>query len=353
MRSLGRLQLAALAVAGLCVLAAAPERGDPVSRLSEAPGASEYWDFIATFDSGERLLARYMITNEGPGDASAFAVGQFVRADGSIVPFRNGRLAGAWTLAADRRSMKIGSSELSFVGPEIALDVDNKKRGVKIHLRFRPGARASAGPELPDTSVDVLALTAPVTGTVWFTGMSAPQSLSGHAGISHTWMDPRESDRMARRFDFFGRDGALALYLGAAMSPDGRRAHQLTVERDGKALLNVTAITVSLGDDRAIELGPDYPVPKQLILSGSGISGVIHLEKVLARHEPLQDLPLPSRFLVSLFAHPQRVWMVSRFEVRIERSPSSTTLQAQGSGLTSVNFTNPLPSATSQRHSTD
>jgi hypothetical protein len=183
--------------------------------------------------------------------------------------------------------------------------------------------------------------------------MSAPLSLHGHAGIAHTWMDPRESERVARRFDFFGRDGGLALYVGDAMAPAGRRAQRVMVERDGKAILNVTEITKSLGDELWTNLGPDYPVAEHLKLDGSVISGVIHLKKVIARYEPLQDLPLPSRFLVSLITHPQRVWMDSQFEVVIERSPSSTSLQAQGSGITSVTFTNPLPSATSQRHATD
>jgi hypothetical protein len=137
------------------------------------------------------------------------------------------------------------------------------------------------------------------------------------------------------------------------MAPDGQCAQRVLIERDGIPIFNVTEITISLGDDRATELGPDYPVPKQPKLNGFVVSGAIHLNKVLARHDPLQDLPLPSRFLVSLFTHPQRVWMDSQFEVVIERSPSSTSLQAQGSGITSVTFTNPLPSATSQRHATD
>jgi hypothetical protein len=353
MRALRRLRTAALAVAGIGVLAAAAERGDPVAKISAAPTASEYWDFVATFDSNERLLARFLITNEGPGEASAFAVGHFIRADGTAVPFRNGRLAGAWTLAEDRRSLRIGSSRLDLSGPEIALDVDNKKRGFQIHLRMRPGPQVSAGPELPDTAVDVLALAAPVTGTFWSTGMSAPQSLSGRAGISHTWMDPRESERVVRRFDFFGRDGALALYLGDAVAPDGRRAQVLLIERDGKSVLNVTEITIAHGDEKKIDLGADYPVPKQLIVTGIGISGVINLNRVLVHPEPIQDLPLLFRFLLSSVTHPQRVWMDSRFEVRIERSPLSTSLQAQGSGITSVTFSNPLPSATSQRHATD
>jgi hypothetical protein len=166
-------------------------------------------------------------------------------------------------------------------------------------------------------------------------------------------MDPRESERLARRFEFFGRDDGLAVYLGDAMAPDGRRAQTLTIERDGKPVLNVTQITIAHGDETKLILGADYPVTKQLNITGDGISGVIHLNQVLVRHDPLQDLPLPFRFLLSSVAHPQRVWMDSRFEVRIERGPSSTSLQAQGSGITSVSFSNPLPSATSQRHVTD
>ena len=91
MRALTALRMAALLVAGLGVLGAAPERGDPVSRISQGDSASEYWDFVASFDSKEQLFARFLITNELPGDALAVAVGHFVRADGTVVPFRNGR----------------------------------------------------------------------------------------------------------------------------------------------------------------------------------------------------------------------------------------------------------------------
>jgi hypothetical protein len=353
MRALPALRAAALAAAALLSLGAAVERGDPSARMSAAPSASEYWDFVAGFEAGERLFARFLISNEGPGEASAVAVGHFLRSDGSIVPFRNGRRAGHWTLAADRRSLRIGSSRLDLAGPEIAFDVDNDKRGVKIHLRLRRPPRSSAGPELPGTSVDVLALAAPVEGSVWFTGMAAPRAVRGSVGITHTWMDPRESERVLRRLDFFGRDGSLALYLGEAMAPDGRRAQVLAVERAGEAISNVTQITISHGAEENHELGDGYPISRALILAGSGISGVIHLDRLLARHEPLQDLPLPFRFLLSSAAHPQRVWMDSRFEVRIERSPSSQPLLVQGSGVTSVTFTNPLPSATTKRHVTD
>jgi hypothetical protein len=259
-------------------------------------------------------------------------------------------MAGDWELGAGGRWVKVGGSRLDLSGPELRIDIDKKKRGVQIHLRMQPPQRASAGPELPDTSVDVLAVSAPIEGTIWFTGMPAPLSVRGRAGITHTWMDPRESERVLRRLDFFGRDGVLAIYLGEALAPDGRSAPVLSVERDGRPILNVTQITISHGEEKTSELGPGYPITRQLSFSGKGVSGVIHPKTVLVRHEPLQDLPLPFRFLLSSAAHPQRVWMDSRFEVRIDQNdgPSSQPLQAQGTGITSVTFTNPLPSAKKQ-----
>jgi hypothetical protein len=218
---------------------------------------------------------------------------------------------------------------------------------------MQPSPRPGRGPELPDTAVDLLAVAAPVEGTVWFTGMPEPLSVRGRAGITHTWMEPRESERMLRRVDFFGRDGDLALYLGDALAPDGRTAAVVSVERGGKSILNVTEITISQGDKNSMELGAGYPVPAQLSFSGKGISGVIQPKRVLLKHEPFQEVPLPFRFLLSSAAHPQRVWMDSRFEVRIDQGPSSKTLHAQGTGITSVTFTNPLPSATSKRHAAD
>ena len=353
MRASMEIRLGALAVAGLVLLGAAPERGSPVSRISEGSTASEYWDLDASFEGNHHLFVRFLITNEWPGDASAIAVGHFVWPDGKVSPFRNGRLAGNWTLGEGGRWLKVGGSRLDLSGPELRLDVDKKKAGVQIHLRMQTPARSSVGPELPGTGIDVLALAAPSEGTIWFKAMAEPLRVRGHAGITHTWTDQRESERVVRRIDFFGRDGALALYLGESLSPDGRRAQVLTVEKEGVPIVNVTEITVSHGDEKSSVMGPGYPAPKQLTITGPGISGVIHLNKMLVRHEPLQDLPLPFRFLLSSAAHPQRGWMDSRFEVRIEHGPLSKSLQAQGIGITSVSFTNPLPPATSKRQQTD
>jgi hypothetical protein len=344
MRALSTLRVATLALAALCALGAAPPRGDPASRIPEGPNSSEYWDFVASFDSGERMFARFMITNEFPGDALGLAIGHLVRPDGTIMPFRNARLAGQWQLGPGGRWLKIGGSRLDLASSrELRIDIDKTKRGIQIHLKMRPESPASAGPELPDTSVDLLALAAPIEGTYWFTGMAAPVSVRGRAGITHTWTGPRESERMLRRLEFFGRDGELALYLGEALAPSGQRAQLVAVEVDGKRILNVTQVTISHGNEQNRELGDGYPVPAQLSFSGSGISGLIHLKKGLVQHDPLQDVPLPFRFLLSSAAHPQRVWMESRFEVRIDPGPSSKSLQAQGTGITSVTFTNPLP----------
>ena len=175
------------------------------------------------------------------------------------------RAPGLWP----RTDALLSAEPLDLAGPEIALDVANEKRGIQIHLRLRPGALAGAGPELPDTNVDVLALSAPVTGNGLVHGDErAALAARPRRHLPHMDGSPRVGARRAP-LRFFGRDGGLALYVGDATAPDGQRAHRCSSRRTESRSMNVTEITISLGDDRTIELGPDYPVPEQLNLDGS------------------------------------------------------------------------------------
>jgi hypothetical protein len=110
------------------VLAAAdlPPRGDPRSRIPDAENASEYWDLAAQFESGHALVARFMITHEGPGQNTAIAYGHFIEPDGTIRPWTNGRREGNWDLKSEGRVIDIGSSELYLTGPPYRLRVHKK-----------------------------------------------------------------------------------------------------------------------------------------------------------------------------------------------------------------------------------
>jgi len=64
----------------------------------------------------------------------------------------------------------------------------------------------------------------------------------------------------------------------------------------------------------------------------------------LLRHDPIEDLPQPYRFLVSLRSRPRRVWAESPFEVKFEAGSDRSPSEIRGTGTASVTFTNPLPS---------
>jgi len=139
------LTLALLISAAQSAYAGGPSPSvDPGARLPEGDAAREYWDLVAQLDSGHRFYARFLITNRGPGDRSAVAMGDLVDPDGRAIPFQNGRREGRWTLGEDARSLRIGSSRLDLSGPAARVEIDNDKRGFEVVLDFEPDTSSTS-----------------------------------------------------------------------------------------------------------------------------------------------------------------------------------------------------------------
>jgi hypothetical protein len=133
----------------LCLATAAHAGGpavdvDLAAMLPRGDEAVEYWDLVGDFDSGHRLYARFLITNVGPGDRTALAFGHWVTPDGRATAFKNGKREGNWTLAPDRKRLKIGSSVLSLGTATRHFEVDNDKRGIKIFVDIEADGTALA-----------------------------------------------------------------------------------------------------------------------------------------------------------------------------------------------------------------
>lgn len=334
----------ALALLALPAAANGPEdRGDGASRLPSGDSASEYWDLSIRLDSGHRVFARFLITNEGPGDHSAVAFGHVVMPDGSTRPFDNAKRAGDWELSADGLRLHIASSILDQRPPRPKFEYDSNRRGVKLHLWYQPDGAfpLPESPVLSGYASDLLAAAAPIKGTLWVEGMAEPLEVSGRLGASHTWTRRSESDLVARRIEFFSLDADTSLYLSDVLTPKGARHHWLVVEHAGERWAS-DAIEVGLEPAREAS---DYPVPAALRLSGAGIEGRIALGPELVQDAPFDALPQPFRFLLSFRARPRRVWLESPFELTLEAGPGRPAAVLRGSGLTGVTFTNPLPSS--------
>ena len=333
----------------LLAAAAAPqERIDAAARMSTEDSASEYWDLTAIFDTGHRVVGRFLITNEGPGKHSAVAIGHVVLPDGQAVKFRNGRRRARWELDAKRLRIDIGSSLLDLQSPVRTFEYDSKKRGLQIRLAIeadetirRAGAVGPGG-----YRVELLDLSARAEGTLWTRGMDAPIALSGRAALTHTSMDESEAHLALRRFDFVSLEEEAALLLYDLTTSGGKRLSWLAIEKAGRILYESDDLDVSLWGVLPQWREPHYPIPAALHLRNSEVDAQIELGRILVQHDPLEDLPQPLRFLLSFRTRPKRVWMDSPFEVKVKSGSDRPYLRVQGTGIASVTYLNPLPSPT-------
>jgi len=323
-RWVARWVLAAALVLAAGLAAAGPARIDPASRLPAGDDASESWDVTAVFESGHRFFARWMITNEGPGDRSAIAIGHLVFPDGRVVPFKNGRRAGRWELSDDGRRIRVASSILDQSGDPGRVEIDKNSDGIRIALQFERGAPGASGEEGAGavdggSGFDVLATNAPVHGSVWVRGMPAPVEVRGRLAVTHAWTDVSDSTRELRRIEFLAPGESIAIHLSDVLAPDGTRGRQLLVERDGVALVRTGEFALEIEPSPSSD--EDYPIPAALRIDSARVTGEIRLGRVLVAHDPMEALPQPFRFLLSFKSRPQRVWVDSVYELRIALAP--------------------------------
>ena len=336
---------AALLLAWLvpALLAATPTpRGDPASRISDGGSASEYWDLVARFDSGHHLFARFLITNEGPGEKTGVAYGHFVEPDGTVHSWRNGRRQQNWNLGPKGLLLEVGSSDLDLREQSYRLRIHKKK--VKIDLRFEPSAPAAwdANARNSEPAIDLLANSAPIRGSVWFRGMPAPLELTGRSALSHTWMERSEAKVALRRLEFFSLGDDPAIHLRDFEAPDGTRSRWLAIVRAGENLFETNDFEISYeGRSEDSNSSAVYPIPRTLRFRGPTVRGEIEIKVGLVHHDPMQDIPQPFRFLLSLSMRPHRMWAESPFGVTVGSGPDE--LKIHGTGLTTVTYLNPPP----------
>ena len=322
-----------LALASVAVHAngdAVSQAGLPSSgaaRLAKGDQASEYWDLAATFDSGHAIFARFQVTNEGPGDRTAYALGHILFPNGQVVRFQNGRLEGKWRLSEDRLRLEIGSSVLDLHGPSHHFEVDKNARGIKFFLDYEaPGPVRSWSAAPAGYHLDLLTLAGAITGTLWVRDVTPePVGLVGSVTVTHAWMDASEFDLARLRVENYGaaaKAGDSHLYWVALETKKGAPTSWMVV-RAGKSWHETGGFAVSrVGEGQASEKG--YPIAQTLLLQGDDVQGRVDLGRSLLEFDPLSVAPAPFRWFLSLRAKPKQVWLESRYAIewRGEGGPS-------------------------------
>lgn len=338
--------------------AAAPTKGEesrgaPAARLLSQESASEHWELTARFSSGHLLFVEFLVTNIGWGDRSAAAIGHIVAPDGKTAPFRNGRREGRWQLSSDRLRLKVGGSTLDLHDPQYRLLVN--KKDVRVDLRFRADGPALWSDTLTKSgySLDLLAAAAPVEGTIWTQGMPEPLAVQGVLAATHGWMKNLASSLVLRRVEFFALDEAFPCYGVDLTTPSGANVRWFVLRRPEAKALDAEAPELVWERTLDGKKDPGYTLPGEFRLTSAALDGRVRLEREVLRHDPLEYLPAPFRWLAATTfnLHPRRVWVVSPFTMTMPPTPGTLTLvrsapliERQGTGVTAVTFLNPLPS---------
>ncbi len=345
-----RYLLQMIRVGSMLALAAAPAAAngpsgapEPGARLPGGSAASEYWDLAAHFVSGHRVYARFLITNEGPGERNGVAIGHVITPEGVAVEFRNGRLEDRWTLGEQGRRLDIGSSLLDLSSSTRKLQITKKRKGVRLLLDWASDASGTRMPR-PEGSayhLDLLNLGTPIAGSLWVRGMEAAVEVQGRVALTHTWIEKRESRLALRRIDFVTLDGDTTFFLSDLTSPDGTRWQSAAVaEPSGSVAVAHTDAPAPLGE--AIT-GDGYPIPGQIPVALPVLSGSITLGEPILRLDPLDALPLAVRMVYSLRARPHRVWVDARVDLTPERAAEGTALSLGGAGVAALTFLDSIP----------
>lgn len=325
--------------------AAAAERPELAAHMSTQDSASEYWDLSVRFESGHTLLARFLITNQGPGQHTAVALGHLIFPDGSHTFFRNGRERAKWKLEQDGMLLDVGSSELDLRGPQRSYRISKERDGIMIDLAIRASAATSlaerAGPG--GYRVRIVDVAAPVEGTIWVRDRNMPEPLAvrGRAALTQTWVDERESSVALRRIDFASLSDTAAVSLVDMTTPDDAHLRWLVVEQAGHIVHQSGNFELSLSGSADGKEEGHYPVPASLHFQDSQLDGSVQLQRILLRSDPMEALPQPFRFLLSLQTRPRRVWAESPFEVKFDTGSDRSSLEVRGTGIASVTWLNP------------
>ena len=315
------MAVVAWCVVSACVAtvpAAAKAASSFAARLSSADEAMEYWDVTAWFDSGERVVARFLVTNQGPGRRTAAAVGHVIVGDDDVRPFQWGRREGAWAFGANGLRFEIGKATLDLSGGSAVLTVKSTKRRIDLRLTIEDAFDDSTSRNLVD-SYSIAAM-APAVARAELAG----RTLTGSGAVTHTWMERPEEDLLRRRDDLYARDGDTTFYVSVLTLTEGGQEQDLVLDFNGSG--------ISAGGTANVDFSgllpgstPEYPVHS--IWSGSLAEArwEATLERVRLRMNPLDILPQPFRFLLALGGRPQRIWSDAR--VKVERGKRTAELR--------------------------
>ncbi len=307
---------------------------DPAARMLGGDDASESWNLYVELESGHRITQRFLVTNAGPGDHNAVAVGHLIEPGRKPYRYENGRRRPRWTLSDDRLFFDIAASHLDLHRPRGELRITKDDIEIRLFFDFSTGAAAARVPRerLPGGyNVEVLAVAAETEGTIAAPWMTRPVETRGRTWLVHTWTKKDEARLLSRRVDLFGSDGESAFYgVHLRSRGDWESGWSLVTDRTRGIIESPIKIPASWNVRPAGSGGGKYPTPRGFEVDAGNHSGQITLGREWLRFDPLDVLPQPFKWFVRSRSKPQEVWADARIGVRISPAPGPPSLPVTG-----------------------
>lgn len=307
---------------------------DPSARLLHEDDASEAWTLFIELESGHRITQRFLLSNAGPGEHSAVAIGHLLEPGRAPFRYENGRRRPRWTLSEDRLFFDIAASHLDLHRPNGELRITKDEIEIRLFFDFaaqNPSASVPAERLPPGYHVDLLAVAAATHGSIKAPWMDRPLESQGRAWVVHTWTEEDEADLLSRRVEVFGQTRQASFY-GIQLAGRGDWESAWAIMSDAKQGIIESAINVPGRWNESARQGTSssYPTPGAFQMLDEPFSGQIALNREWLRFDPLEVIPQPFRWFIRRSSKPQEVWADAQIEVTLSVAPGTPSLPAAG-----------------------
>lgn len=334
----------------------APGPLDPAARLLHGSDASESYNLYVELETGHRITQQFLITNAGPGDHSAVALGHLVEPGRAPFRYENGRREGRWTLSEDRLFFDIAASHLDLHRPEGELRITKDVIEIRVHFDFAPedfDARVPADRLPPAYHVDVLAVGAPARARIHAPWMDDELVTQGRVWLNHTWMTREEAELLERRVDLYGHANGTSFYgLSVQREKVPATAWMASWTACGGMIESRINVPDRWRDSEGIRAGqpePEYPLPAGFEFSRGDRTGQISLGREWLRFDPLSVIPQPFRWFIRRTSKPRQVWADASIGGTLFAAPGSPSLPHTGESESGCNSKREIETETAER----
>jgi hypothetical protein len=318
---------------------------------------AESYSFLFSSEDGSFARVQFLVSNAGlTGHGKAAVRAVVVSPEGKALEDSDTFESGEWSVQPEG-AIEMGTSRLTM-GPDASHHVHFAGRKLVVDATVLPETRAvrpgggrvvfdAGGHAVFDQTI--FALRSRFDGTLW-SAQSGSKKMKGYcyADTSYSTVPAYKSASLWYRMEAFDDQNGATAALAVLFPPEGSRLPPqgwLYTSTGGRTEVRSSDVKISFSELRHESGGHfEYDVPQKITAIARGAAGEtvtvkIDAKKLLYRQDVLDEMGPLSRLLISTVAAPMAYTYEDRYELRIERPGSASTLRT-GQALSEFSYAN-------------